>query len=152
MHLAAAHLVEGREAGIPADQRSPFPCPALHHHGRGKARMVQLAAGDQSGHLAWALSLWKMFRGRTVRLPQLALSVPTAQPLEVVAPDLDVHVAHVENPRQRNDLVLRGQHDADWADGGRKAEHLPLAKALAEAEAPLPVNARPRHRFGEGSG
>ena len=72
-----------------------------------------------------------------------------AQALEIVTADLDVQLAQLEEARQRDDLVLRGQQHAGRADGAGKAEHLAVSEALAEAEAAVAIDGRARHRLVE---
>src|SRR4029079_4704858 len=106
--------------------------------GGGEAGVVERAAGQQLLELARGGSLREAL-ARCPGIRTLALAVEAAETVEIVAADLDVHLAHLEVARQRDDLVLGGEHHAGAADRAGKLEELALAEALPEAVAPVPV-------------
>src|SRR5262249_5441347 len=115
-----------------------------------KLRILKRATPYELGDSSWRDRVRKAVAHQALRLEQLALLVPAAQPIEFIAADLDVHLLHGDSGRKGCDFVLRGQEDGDGSNGRRESELLWFREALLEAEGAVPVDAREGNGFVEG--
>ena len=144
---ALANLVEGGEAGVPADEERLIVFCAADEDGGSEARVFERARADEFGYLARRGRFREALADETLRAVEAALAIPAVEALEIIATDFGVDVANADDVREHADFVLRGEVDVSFANGRREAKFFAFGEALGEFETAGAIDARIRDGF-----
>src|ERR1700723_127950 len=144
---ASANLRKSGEAGVVTQEQRLVVFSATHQDGRGKARIFENSATNQSGDTLGRQSFRETLAHDSLRPIQPPLAIPAEEAIEIVAADFRVHILHRDDVGQHANFVLRGEVYGGLADWGRKAEFLASGKTLRQGETAVLVNARAGNRF-----